>query len=326
VSLFAEPRPLTAETYAQATRWVEGLGSSGGTEMEPAIRAALAQPATPGYLRQVIFITDGAVASETRLFGAIKGGLGDARLFTVGIGAAPNSYFMRKAAQFGRGTYTHIANAAEVASSMDALFDKLEHVALSDVLVGWPEATEVYPLQTPDLYAGEPLVIAARLPADAAGRPLALRAFARAAGVQWSSLVEAEPSSLPGIAELWARRKIEYLLDSRVDGTDEAFIRKVVVDVALEHHLVSPYTSLVAVDKTPARSAAAALERKHIANVLPAGVQWSGLPQTATWSPLFRSLGAFVLALAAGVMLVRMLACAFYRRWARDRARQGAVP
>jgi Ca-activated chloride channel family protein len=138
--------------------------------------------------------------------------------------------------------------------------------------------------------------------------------------------VEAEPSSLPGIAELWARRKIEHVLDSRVGGTDEALIRKLVVDVALEHHLVSPYTSLVAVDKTPARSAAAALERKHVANVTPAGVQWSGLPQTATWSPVFRSLGAFLLAVAAAVALLRMLARAFWTRWARDRSRTGATP
>lgn len=320
-SLFPEPRAFTAESYAEARRWVEGLQSTGGTEMEPAIRAALAQPAAPGYLRQIIFITDGAVASETRLFAAIKNGLGAARLFTVGIGAAPNSHFMRKAAQFGRGTYTHIANAADVGTSMQALFDKIERVALTDVLVGWPEATEVFPMQAPDLYAGEPLVIAASLPASA--DPLAVRAFGRAAGAQWSSLVEAEPSTLPGIAQLFARRKIEYLLDSRVDGTDETLIRKAVLDVALEHHLVSPYTSLVAVDKTPARSAAAALERKQVANAAPAGVRWSGLPQTATWSPVFRSLGAFLIGVALCVALLRMLARAFWVRWARDRARAG---
>jgi Ca-activated chloride channel homolog len=325
-SLFEEPQPLTPDSYAQAQRWVAGLRSTGGTEMEPAIRAALAQPAAPGYLRQIIFITDGAVASETRLFGAIKNNLGNARLFTVGIGAAPNSYFMRKAAQFGRGTYTHIANAADVATSMQALFDKLEHVALTDVLVGWPDATEVYPAQAPDLYAGEPIVIAASFPAGDAAAPLALRAFGRAAGMQWSSLVEAEPSTLPGIAELWARRKIEYVIDSRVDGTDESLIRKLVVDVALEHHLVSPYTSLVAVDKTPARSTAAALERKNVANVAPAGVQWTGLPQTATWSPIFRSLGAFLIAVAVAVTLLRKLARAFWARWARDRARSEVSP
>ena len=86
------------------------------------------------------------------------------------------------------------------------------------------------------------------------------------------------------------------LIDSRVAGVDEAVIRKLVIETALEHHLVSPYTSLVAVDKTPARSAAAALERRNVDNTMPAGAQWqAALPQTATPGPLLRWLGAIAL-------------------------------
>jgi Ca-activated chloride channel family protein len=62
---------------------------------------------------------------------------------------------------------------------------------------------------------------------------------------------------------------------------------------------VSPYTSLVAVDKTPARSAAAALERQAVDNVLPAGARWTSLPQTATAAPLYRWLGVLALLIAA---------------------------
>ena len=128
-----------------------------------------------------------------------------------------------------------------------------------------------------------------------------VKAFGRLAGTQWSQQVSAGADSLPGIAALWARRKIEFLTDSRVAGTDESLVRKMIVDVALEHGLVSPYTSLVAVDKTPARSAAAALERQAVGNVRPEGAQWTGLPQTATAAPLYRWLGLSVLLLAAAV-------------------------
>ena len=54
-----------------------------------------------GRLRQVIFLTDGAVGNESRLFEAIRERLGDRRLFTIGIGSAPNSHFMREAARLG---------------------------------------------------------------------------------------------------------------------------------------------------------------------------------------------------------------------------------
>lgn len=297
-SLYRAPVSLTSESYTRALAYVKGLKADGGTEMAPAIRAALAQPATPGYLRQVIFLTDGGVANETALFAAIKQGLGDARLFTIGIGSAPNSYFMRKAAQFGRGTYTHIGNETEVADAMQALFDKLERVALTDVLVDWPAAAEIYPPQAPDLYAGEPLVMTASWPAHAGDDAIAVQAFGRIAGTLWSHSVTAHADSLPGIAELWARRKIEYLIDSRVDGIDEALIRKSVVDVALAHHLVSPYTSLVAVDHTPAR-ASGTIEHRALANMTPAGNVVAGLPQTATAAPLYRWLGLVLLAIAA---------------------------
>ena len=299
-SLYRAPVPLTEASYAQALAYVKGLYATGGTEIEGAIRAALAQPATRGYVRQVIFLTDGAVGAETALFDTIKKNLGGARLFTIGIGSAPNSYFMRKAAQFGRGTYTHIGDTAEVAPKMQALFAKLERVALKDVLVDWPVAVELYPNQVPDLYAGEPLVLAASYPTRP-DDPILATAFGTAGGMPWKQTVGGVPAELHGIAALWARRKIEALVDSRVDGTDETLIRKLIIDTALEHHLVSPYTSLVAVDKTPARSIAAALERKQIVNSTPAGAQWqTALPHTATPAPLLRWLGMIVL-LVAGI-------------------------
>jgi Ca-activated chloride channel family protein len=304
-SLYFQPVAFSATTHAQALAYVDRLAATGGTEIGAAINAALSQPTVAGYLRQIVFITDGAVAGETALFEAIEQRLGDARLFTIGIGAAPNSYFMRKAAQFGRGTYTHIGDTGSVAAKMTALFAKLEHVALRDVVVDWPEAAELYPPAVPDVYAGEPLVLAASFPARP-DRPLLATAFGQAAGLPWRQTVGGIPSELPGIATLWARRKIEHLVDSRVAGIDEALIRKLVIDTALEHHLVSPYTSLVAVDRTPARSAAAALERRTLDNTMPAGAQWqAAFPQTATPGPLLRWLGASALLAALLLFAVR---------------------
>ena len=87
-------------------------------------------------------------------------------------------------------------------------------------------------------------------------------------------------------------------------GIDETLIAKLVIETALEHHLVSPYTSLVSVDETPARPAAAALERRNVPNSMPAGAQWqAAFPKTATPGPLLRWLGAFAL-IAAGSLLV----------------------
>jgi Ca-activated chloride channel family protein len=183
---------------------------------------------------------------------------------------------------------------------MRELFEKLEHVALTDVLVDWPAATEVFPPALPDIYAGEPLVVAASFPANG-GKPLQLTAYGRAAGTPWKQSVSVDPVEIRGISTLWARRKIEQTLDAKVDGVSADLIRKIVLDVALEHKIVSPYTSFVAVDETPVRAESQPLERQNIASMRPAGQTALAVPQTGSAAPLYRVLGALLIA-AAGLL------------------------
>ena len=86
--------------------------------MAGALEAALVGSDDPRLVRQVVFLTDGSVGNEAQLFGIIKQRLGDTRLFTVGIGSAPNSHFMTKAAEFGHGTFTYIGDVREVEEKM----------------------------------------------------------------------------------------------------------------------------------------------------------------------------------------------------------------
>ena len=81
----------------------------------------------------MVFITDGAVGNEQQLYREITNHLGDNRLFTVGIGSAPNSWFMRKAAQFGRGSHVHIGDLGEVAEKMAALFSQIAAPVVTNI-------------------------------------------------------------------------------------------------------------------------------------------------------------------------------------------------
>jgi Ca-activated chloride channel family protein len=154
------------------------------------------------------------------------------------------------------------------------------------------------------LYAGEPLIVAASFPARD-GKPVELTAFGRVAGAPWQQAVTADTVTLHGISTLWARRKIENALDSRVDGVSADLIRKIVLDVAREHKIVSPYTSFVAVDQEPARSSSQALGRQGVANMAPAVQAAVAVPQTATPAPLLRGLGMLLIAAAGFFWLGR---------------------
>lgn len=309
-SLFPSPVAASPTALADARRFVDDLSADGGTNIRAALDAALAQPVSYGSLRQIVFITDGSVGNEAEIFDRIRHGLGQARLFTVGIGAAPNTHFMRKAAEFGRGSYSHIASPEDVQPRMQRLFTRLEHVAVTDIEIAWPWSVEAYPERIPDLYVGEPVVVAARL-GPALDRELEITATGRVDTWQWTERLTVIPSDAGGVASVWARRKIESLLDQRLDGTNPDEIRENVVGVALEHGMLSPFTSLVAVDRTPSLTRTARLRREALGNLLPAGSQigarLAGLPATATNSGLYQLIGTVLTALCLGLIGIAWL-------------------
>jgi Ca-activated chloride channel family protein len=305
------PRPVAAghAEVEHARRWVAGLQANGGTEMLKALELALDGDAGQQVVRQVVFVTDGQVGNEDQLFRFIHERLGESRLFTVGIGASPNGHFMTKAAQFGRGTYTYIGSPTEVAEKMGALFRKLERPVLADVAVDWSGRADVeaWPARVPDLYAGEPLVLVARLGPDPRAT---LRVAGRRDGQGWNADLPLDAGlAETGIHRLWARKKIGGLMDRLREGGDRDEVRSAVVAVALRHRLVSAYTSLVAVDVTPTRPAHDGLETGLVPANLPAGAEYEKifgkLPQTATPMELYLVLGLACLAVALAT-----------RRWA----------
>ena len=309
--LFDAPMPVDVATIGRARTFVSGLKANGGTEMREALALALRPPRVEGFVRQVIFLTDGAVGNESELFALIRERLDDRRLFTVGIGSAPNSHFMAKAAAFGRGTFTFIGDTNEVQEKMAALIRKLESPVLTDIVVGWASGAEAWPKQVPDLYAGEPVVVTAVLPWSDGE----LVVSGRHAGQAWRTMLPLSGNgSATGVGVLWARAKIEALSDAQVAGADADDIRAEIVRVALAHHIVSRHTSLVAVDVTPTMPSGTNMKTTAVPGNLPHGQSFEaifgGLPQTATTSKrdLLTSLAA---------LLVAVILFAWSRRQAR---------
>ena len=275
-----------------ARRKLAAFTAEGGTEMVPALEHALALPVTEGRLFQILFITDAAVGNEAQVFDRIAAQLGQRRLFTIGIGSAPNDYFMRKAAELGRGSFTYIASTEEVEARLAELFQKLEQPILTDIALAWPLAAkgaEIFPAPLPDLYRGEPVAFTARLPI---GAPLigTVEIAGTLAGKPWRSeltLDMARPTV--GIAALWARSKIEAVSDQLRRGTDPESVRAKIVEIALKHHLLSEHTSLIAVDPMPARPAEARLVSASVPLNLPAGWRYESVFGDASLTQTIRS-------------------------------------
>jgi Ca-activated chloride channel homolog len=297
--LYSQPQPVRTDTLRKAVHYVEQLKANGGTEILPALKIALKGTAPSTHLRQVIFLTDGQLGNEDELFEVIRAQLGASRLFTIGIGSAHNSHFMRKAAEFGRGTFTHIGSTSEVKDQMDAIFRKLERPVLTDIHVeGLDGMVEMFPTRFSHLYDGEPVVVAVK--AQVLPETVTIRGVVGA--TPWTTsiaLKDQEPRE--GLSVYWARQKIASLMDHQRAGRDESAARQTVLDVALAHHLVSKYTSLVAVDVTPVRPTDKMLQTHAMKTNLPEGQDYQaifGLPRTATSGQLQILLGLAALIMA----------------------------
>lgn len=270
--LFPASVAADKENIDRAKAFVSGLSANGGTEMIPPLKAALvdANPNDTSHIRQVVFVTDGAIGNEQEMFATLTSNRGRSRVFMVGIGSAPNSYLMNRAAELGRGTFTQIGDAAEVTAKMQDLYSKIGNPVVTNlkaVLEG--NTAKITPDMLPDLYRGEPVL----LMAEANSQSGTLKISGNIGEQPWEVTVPVSKASPgKGISKLWARRKIADFEVASTLGTitaDES--AKQILKTALEHQLVSSQTSLVAVDKTPKRPAGERLTRADIPLNLPAG-------------------------------------------------------
>jgi Ca-activated chloride channel family protein len=235
--------------------------------------------------------------------------LDDRRLFTVGIGSAPNSFFMRKAAAAGKGTFTYVGSVQEVGTVMKDLFEKIKSPVMQNIEVSFKGTKgEIWPRPLPDLYTGGPVVILARL-TDADGSLVVTGEYG---GLSWSKEVSLSKAKKGvGIGTLWARKKIDALLDQSIEGVAEDEIRAKVLPLALEFGIVSPYTSFVAVEHVISRPASENLESGKAPLNNPAGWQppesVNQLAGTATLGGMFLMVGCLLLAFPLGAFIVLRL-------------------
>lgn len=314
-SLYQAPQPVSEASRALASQFIASLAANGGTEMRPPLELAFAVAPSEGLLRQIVFITDGSVGNEAQIISLIRKNIGDARLFTVGIGGSPNAFFLQEAAAAGRGSYTYIAEREQVRARMEDLFRKIESPALVDLSVQWPGSakSELASPMPSDLYAGDPLVVLARI-TDLPAASQVVTLSGRTHGIDWIQQIPiVSVTEQAGISKLWARERIGALVRHRNFGGDAAQAQADIVELALQHHLVSEFTSLVAADDSPARPPEATDRSEQAPTSAPAGSYWAnttGFAKTGTAAPLTLLIGLASLAVA---MLLYLLTYTYPR-------------
>jgi Ca-activated chloride channel family protein len=246
----AKPVANTPENVQRALGYIERLRGQGGTHMRAGIEAALRYPTSPERIRLVFFMTDGYIGNDAEILNLVRSLIGDARLFSFGIGSSVNRYLLDGLAEEGRGAVDYVALHADTREVVERFYARVSHPYLTDLQIDWGDlkVRDVQPARLPDLFAGQPLVVSGIY--DSPGRgtvtvrgKLGRHDFERRVRVRLPERAQDHEE----VAVLWARKRIAGLT-SRMLGGEQAELVRQVTDLALRFRLVSSYTSFVAVD------------------------------------------------------------------------------
>jgi Ca-activated chloride channel family protein len=290
------PLPFNQANLDAADRFIGGIDARGGTEIAGALRAALEQPRDPARLRVVVFLTDGAVANEGELIRELAGSLNEARVFAFGVGSAVNRFLLDKLAAVGRGSAEYILPGEPIGPAVQRFQRRASLPLVRDLAVDWggAQVSDALPEPLPDLYAGQPLVLLARYHGARDQRVVATLRGQTVTGAFEEQLTVELPVATPdrggvwaALPRLWARARLDALEDSvRLEPHRRAALAEEGRRLALEHGLLSPYTSFVAVEDPPPGVSRPRAEARVVVPVhLPAGSRREGFAPHAP-SPL----------------------------------------
>jgi Ca-activated chloride channel family protein len=173
-----------------------------------------------------------------------------------------------------------------VKEQMTQLFNQIGQPLMQDIQLTWPnEKVEFFPKEIPDLYAGQPLMISARWPnIKTKNTNKNISVLGKLASTNWQEnfdISEEENNDVSavtevidnGVAQWWAKQKITHLisLQRRASDLKKGEYKSQITLLALRHHLVSPYTSFIAIEDKMSRNSKQRLPSRNIKNLMPKG-------------------------------------------------------
>jgi len=251
---FESSRPANNDNIAQALRVVRDLRASGGTELGDAVQAALRPALEAGRTRYVFFMTDGYVGNESGILRLSRefsrAAEGKSRVFGFGVGSSVNRYLIDGLSQAGNGVAVYATNREDPRRGVDRFFHYVDRAVLEHLELDFAglRAEELFPNPLPDLFASHPVIVHGRYRGKPSGKAT-LRAQVNGQPVAFPIDVQVAPPDLDVprlLGTLWAREKLTDLDEALTLGNASA--ERDITQLGLDFHLVTRFTSLVAVD------------------------------------------------------------------------------
>ena len=250
------------ENIAAAKKWVDGLEATGGTAIDDALKTALLMR-TEDKARTftIVFFTDGRpTIGETRpekiLQNVAKVNTANTRIFSFGVGDDVNAQLLDALSDNSRAISTYVRESEDIEAKTSSLYAKISNPVLSNLTLTVSgegiALNEVYPPNLPDLFHGSQLVVLGRY----TGNGHAAITLHGNVGMEKKEFVyevkfaDKTNGDRAFVEDIWARRKVGYLLDQiRVNGEKKELVDEVVA-LAKRYGITTPYTSYLLVPDT----------------------------------------------------------------------------
>jgi len=283
--LSERPMEFNEENLKKADKFIEATFARGGTEILSSLKKAFKMPAGKDHLRQIVFLTDGAIADVESSIEEITRNLGNSRIFTFGIGCGVNRHFLEKIAQTGRGTCQFISNPVQIREAIEKFTVETSCPVLSDINLEWEGAavSDILPEPVPDIYFGKVLYLLGRFHSE--GKVKAILSGNTGKGTFRQEIpveLPAKDITYPVIETIWAKKHIDFLLEkTKEEPKKKQELRDEIIGVAMKYNLVTPYTSLVAVEKDAEEREKKDIVKIDVPGILPEGLNYNYQPAPA---------------------------------------------
>lgn len=318
VLLFAGSSALYAQQSVAATKaelananaFIDAQQGGGGTELLSAVQRAMQLPRPRGHVsRSFVVVSDGYIAEEPAVFDHIRRHLGEANVWSFGIGSSVNRHLMEGIAKAGQGEAFIILDPSQAAPATATFRRYIETPVLTKVNVTFEGfgAYDVEPKSFPDVFAQRPVIVFGKYRGAPKGTIAVTGMTGRGRFATKLDVAATRPAaSNAALSYLWARAKISELSDFYNDEAN----RSAVTALGLQYSLLTKFTSFIAVQQIVRASSGGT--DIDVPNPMPAGVSDSAIADTTELAigaePPFAALIAIIAAMLGLSMLRRKVA------------------
>jgi Ca-activated chloride channel family protein len=248
------------KAVAEAVAYVDKIEARGGTDLCGATLKALEMATGEGRPYLVVLVTDGkptvGVTDPQDIVSKVSAAnKRNVRVFSFGIAEDLNVPLLDRIAESTNSYSEYVAPGREIEAKISGFFRKVSYPVLSALQLsfGKIKVQDVYPQQLPDLFRGSQVIAFGRY--SGSGDV----AVALTGTVEGQKKEFAYDASFPQaqaangfLMQLWAKRKISYLLDQiRLHGKSDELVDEV-VRLSKEYGIATPYTSYLVLDSEQA--------------------------------------------------------------------------